>query len=229
MDQFSFSLQVPNVLPEGASNVLADHLSRNPAFQPLPPSTAGASIELSLNDDWLKLFKDAYLADPTFPRCTNNVVSLRHKFPTIIYWQMVICFTTNLNFVFRNVSYQISFGTHMSPAAGHPGVRRWYQDIRTKFHFPDMYNTALNYVASCTVCSRTKSNSHAPAGLLQASHPVTGRWTDIATDIVSGFPAVIHENATVNAILTIVDIFTNKYIYTQFQVPSRLKILLPCL
>ncbi|CAX45700.1 retrotransposon protein (fragment), putative [Candida dubliniensis CD36] len=85
-----------------------------------------------------------------------------------------------------------------------------YQDIRTKFHFPDMYNTVLNYVASCTVCSCTKSNSHAPAGLLQASHPVAGRWTDIATDIVSGFPTVTRENATVNAIFTIVDMFTNR-------------------
>ena len=99
---------------EGASNVLADHLSRNPAFQPLPPSTAGASIELSLNDDWLKLFKDAYLADPTFPRCTNNVVSLRHKFPTIIYWQMVICFTTTQLCIPQRVLPDFLWHTHVS-------------------------------------------------------------------------------------------------------------------
>lgn len=196
---------------EGASNVLADHLSRNPAFQPLPPSTAGASIELSLNDDWLKLFKDAYLADPTFSSLYEQCCQSQAQVPdyhlladgNLLYYQSKLCIP-------QRVLPDFLWHTHMSPAAGHPGVRRWYQDIRTKFHFPDMYNTALNYVASCTVCSRTKSNSHALAGLLQASHPVTGRWTDIATDIVSGFPAVIHENATVNAILTIVDIFTNR-------------------
>ena len=50
-------------------------------------------------------------------------------------WTLLGSAFSHQNFVFRNVSYQISFGTHMSPAAGHPGVRRWYQDIRTKFHF----------------------------------------------------------------------------------------------
>ncbi|KAF5210667.1 hypothetical protein E0198_003548 [Clavispora lusitaniae] len=43
-----------------------------------------------------------------------------------------------------------------------------------------------------------------------STYPPRGRWTDIATDLITGLPDATYQSRSVNAVLTIVDKFSNR-------------------
>lgn len=77
------------------------------------------------------------------------------------------------------------------------------------------------FVASCDVCARVKPATHKPNGTLQSVDPPVGRWTDIATDLITGLPAVTSRGVTYDAILTVVDKLSNRaHFYPMSQTMS---------
>ncbi|QFZ25420.1 putative transposon Ty3-I Gag-Pol polyprotein [Clavispora lusitaniae] len=197
----------------GTQNVLADHLSRNPAYAPAI-TALGAIVELDADPSWLDSFRGAYATDPFFgppyarltDSSTSPVSDDHYRFDPVtelLYYDDRLC-------VPRAVLEQFLFQTHAAVSAGHPGVRRWLQAISPHYYFPDMTATLTHYVQGCSTCQRHKYRSQRPAGLLQPSDPPRGRWTDIATDLITGLPDATYQSRSVNAVLTIVDKFSNR-------------------
>lgn len=68
---------------------------------------------------------------------------------------------------------------HDSPIGGHSGVLRTYKRISQQFYWPSMYQTMKNYVASCDIFQRTKSQTLSPAGLLPPLPIPCQVWDDV--------------------------------------------------
>jgi len=76
--------------------------------------------------------------------------------------------------------------------------------LRADFHFPMDREVVQDFVRSCEVCQRNKSEHLHPEGLLQPLDVPTMVWADVAMDFVEALPKV--NGKTV--ILTIVDCFS---------------------
>ena len=56
---------------------------------------------------------------------------------------------------------------HDSPYGGHSGVLRTYKRLTQQFYWPSMHKVIQQYVTSCTVCQKNKTETLSLAGLLQ--------------------------------------------------------------
>ena len=56
---------------------------------------------------------------------------------------------------------------HDAKIAGHFGRDKTYDSIKRHFYWPKMTEMIHEYVATCDICQRTKSEQQKPAGLLQ--------------------------------------------------------------
>lgn len=208
MSHFKFNIY----FHAGASNILADHLSRNPTYLMAPPVTAGASIAFAMDDAWLQQFASAYADDPYFSSIFSQL-TLAHPphiadyslntAGSLLYYQERLCIPLKL---LPDVLYYF----HNSEHAGHPGIRRCYDEIKSKFYYPNLFAIVSNYVISCVECHKIKPSTQLPLGLLQPVEPARGRWTHVGVDFISGFPTVLHHQQPINAILTMVCYFTGR-------------------
>lgn len=87
---------------------------------------------------------------------------------------------------------------------GHEGVQKTLQRLRASFATPRDNKLVRDYIRSCSVCQRNKTEHLHPAGLLQPLEVPKAVWADIAMDFVEGFPKV----AGKSVILTVVDRFS---------------------
>jgi len=88
--------------------------------------------------------------------------------------------------------------------AGHEGVHKTLHRLRADFHFPKDRVVVQNFVRSCAVCQKNKSEHLHPGGLLQPLDVPTTVWEDVAMDFVEALPKV--NGKTV--IMTVVDRFS---------------------
>jgi len=59
---------------------------------------------------------------------------------------------------------------HDTKVGGHSGVLRTYKKLGQQFYWPGMCKSVQEYIKNCVVCQKTKSDTLAPAGLLQPLH-----------------------------------------------------------
>ncbi|GEQ69454.1 hypothetical protein JCM33374_g3126 [Metschnikowia sp. JCM 33374] len=198
--QYNFSI---SYIP-GHENVLADHLSRNPALA--FPDSVTSSGPTSSTDVVAAITDVSSSVDRPFPSnsssSSNSSNSSRSFRPSIRPVFVQFCPVPSNSVQFQFVQF-IFF-------AGHPGIRRWLATLQKSYFFPDLKRVVENYVNGCDVCLRHKAPTSLPPGLLQRPTPPTGRWTDIATDLITGLPDASYYGLTVNAVLTIVCKFTNR-------------------
>jgi hypothetical protein len=74
---------------------------------------------------------------------------------------------------------------------GHEGVQRTLTCLRRDFHFPNMKQLVQDWVRTCVVCQRYKSEHLHPASLLLPLPVPQGVWTDVALDFVKHFPTSV--------------------------------------
>jgi hypothetical protein len=90
---------------------------------------------------------------------------------------------------------------HDSPLGGHSGVLRTYKRLAQQFYWPSMARIVKEYVASCDVCQRVKSDTLSLAGLLQPLPVPCQVWDDITMDFIEGLP----QSGRKNTIFVVVD------------------------
>lgn len=102
----------------------------------------------------------------------------------------------DLLFVPRSIRPAVLHWGHSSKLVVHPGVRGTLAAISQC----DVHR----FVASCAICTQTKSSSSPPTGLLRPLHIPSCPWSHIAMDFVKRLPS----SANNTVILTIVDRFS---------------------
>jgi len=86
----------------------------------------------------------------------------------------------------------------------HEGIQKTLQRLRTEFFIEHDRRVVRDFVSTCVVCQRNKTETLHPAGLLQPL-PVPSRvWADIAMDFIEALPKVHGKSV----ILTVVDRFS---------------------
>jgi transposase InsO family protein len=88
--------------------------------------------------------------------------------------------------------------------SGHEGVQKAVQRWRTSFYSPKALHRVREFVRSCAVCQRNKTQHLHPAGLLQPLPIPSMVWADISMDFIEGFPKVGGKSV----VLTVVDRFS---------------------
>lgn len=73
---------------------------------------------------------------------------------------------------------------------GHEGVQKTLHRLRASFYNAHDNRLVREFVKACSVCQRNKSEHLHPAGLLQPLDIPSSVWSDIAMDLVEGFPRV---------------------------------------
>jgi hypothetical protein len=87
---------------------------------------------------------------------------------------------------------------------GHEGVQRTLHRLRRDFHSPNLRTTVQDFIRSCSVCQRHKSEHLHPAGLLLPLPVPTTVWADVGLDFIEALPRVNGKSV----ILTVVDRFS---------------------
>jgi hypothetical protein len=92
----------------------------------------------------------------------------------------------------------------LAHSAGHEGVQKTLHRLRSDFFVPGDRTLVQDWVRSCEVCQRNKTESLRPAGLLQPLEVPSQVWADVSMDFIEGLPKVGGKSV----ILTVVDRFS---------------------
>jgi len=77
---------------------------------------------------------------------------------------------------------------HDSKLVGHSRVLRTYKRLAIQFHWPNMYKDVQDYVSTCEIFQKMKSEALVLAGLLQPLPVPCQVWDDITLDFIEGLP-----------------------------------------
>jgi hypothetical protein len=188
---FDFSIEYK----PGMMNVVADALSRRDTEE-------GDLLALSApRFDFIDRLHQAQLSDPALVTLSGNITAGDRQAPWLVVDGMV----------------QFARRLYISPASplvqeiiravhedGHKGVQRTLTRLRCDFHFPNMKQLVQDWVRTCVICQRYKSEHLHPAGLMLPLLLPQGVWTDVALDFVEALPCVGGKSV----ILTVVDRFS---------------------
>lgn len=179
----------------GAANAVADALSRRDTEE-------GAILALSApRFDFISKLHDAQRQDPALTALRDEVSAGMRTTP----WALVddlLQYNSRLYIPPASpLAREIIEAIHED---GHEGVQRTLHRLRRDFHIPNMKQLVQDWVRSCAVCQRYKSEHLSPAGLLLPLPVPQGVWTDIALDFVEALPRVRGKSV----ILTVVDRFS---------------------
>jgi len=77
---------------------------------------------------------------------------------------------------------------HDTKIDGHYGVLRTNKKLGQQFYWPGMHKLIQEYIKNCVVCQKTKSETLAPADLLQPLPIPYQVWDDITLDFIERLP-----------------------------------------
>lgn len=77
---------------------------------------------------------------------------------------------------------------HDSPAAGHFGITKTYDQVSKDYYWPGLRAYVKKYVSGCDTCLRNKNTHHKPYGLLQPLQIPEKPWESISVDFITQLP-----------------------------------------
>ena len=77
---------------------------------------------------------------------------------------------------------------HSSSIGGHFGYHKTLAHIQSSFTWPALRNSVKEFLRSCDVCQRFKTDCLSPAGLLQPLAIPKHVWSDVSMDFIEGLP-----------------------------------------
>ena len=163
----------------GKENSAADALSRRPNSPLLNPIFIS---QVSLWDDIRKAAATDLYMKKIFQQAAHD--------PTGHYVvKNGLCFYKQRVVVPTALRGQLLQEFHDSKVAGHSGVLRTFKRLAQQFYWPSMYKNIQDYIQQCATCQKTKSETLAPAGLLQPLPIPCLVWDDISLDFIDGLPS----------------------------------------
>jgi len=91
---------------------------------------------------------------------------------------------------------------HDTKVGSHSGVLHTFKKLGQQFYWPDIHKAVQKYIRECEICQKTKTETLAPAGLLQPLPIPCQVWDDITLDFIEGLPVLQGRDT----IMVIVDI-----------------------
>lgn len=85
---------------------------------------------------------------------------------------------------------QIMKECHDSHLGEHPGIKRTIKRISLLFWWKGLAKQVKDYVNSCLVCQRMKTQTKKPVGLLMPLPTPKAVWRNISTDFITNLPCV---------------------------------------
>jgi len=95
--------------------------------------------------------------------------------------------------------------THEEPLGGHRGFDKTLDLLKRTFHWQNMYADTKHFCETCDTCTRSKTSTQRPYGLLQPLQLPTRKWGSISMDFIVSLPLTQKKN---DSILVVVDRFT---------------------
>ncbi|KAE9284771.1 Transposon Ty3-G Gag-Pol polyprotein [Phytophthora rubi] len=96
---------------------------------------------------------------------------------------------------------------HDTPTRGHPGQAKTQLLVASKYYWPGMVKSIRSYVETCELCQRNKYIRCKPTGHLHPLEVPEQRWTDISMDFMTNLPQT---DTGFVAIFVIVDRLTKR-------------------
>ena len=95
--------------------------------------------------------------------------------------------------------------THDTAHAGHLGLDKTYQLLKTSYHWYGIKKDVRDFIASCDKCQRNKGSTRSPYGLLQPLPIPTRKWESVSMDFIVTLPRTSKGN---DALVVFVDRLT---------------------
>ncbi|CEP11259.1 hypothetical protein [Parasitella parasitica] len=152
-------------------------------------------------------------SDATFGPILKDIKNNNRKLDTndyhykdglLFYKNQAICVPDN-----EKIQKTILEQCHDSPAAGHFGITKTYDQVSRDYYWPSMRSYVKRYVTGCDTCLRNKNTHHKPYGLLQPLEIPEKPWVSISMDFITQLP----ESENYTAICVIVDRFTKMAVF----------------
>ena len=105
----------------------------------------------------------------------------------LILWQGQIYVPAN-----KELRQDIVYDFHDSAIGGHRGVTETYGKLSASYYFPGMRTFVKNYIATCDICWKIKSQRHKPYGHLQPIDPPDRPWQVVTLDFITDLPRSKH-------------------------------------
>jgi hypothetical protein len=184
---------------KGSENARADALSRRQDYSGKPTERPRAILKTSdkgmeynhellatisvVEDTQLeKEIKNAYAADENARRV------LKEPTTDFLVDQQGILRFKGLVYIPTRMRQDFVQNQHALPAHGHQGIARTFERLARDYYFPGMRKIVETVVGECVLCSKSKTNRHAPYGLLQPPPTPDKAWKSIAFDFIVKLP-----------------------------------------
>ena len=201
LQDFDFDIEYES----GRKHQDADALSRAPVDANTDGEEAllmlnsgrGSLEELQAKEEWLEPLL-AYLKDPSLPATRQTKRAAHHyELEDGVVYRRVRTDGENHHLALvvpRQLRQEVLESLHDHKTAGHLGLRKTWQKIRTRFFWPKMFKSVQNYVLSCDGCNRQKVCHQPPSGLLQPLPPTSKPFERVGLDKLGPFPESIDGN-----------------------------------
>jgi hypothetical protein len=77
---------------------------------------------------------------------------------------------------------------HDGPLAGHGGAKRTTTFLKKSYYWPNLKDSAEEYVKTCLTCQQNRTFNKKQAGLLQPLPILEGPWESVSMDFMVSFP-----------------------------------------
>lgn len=112
-----------------------------------------------------------------------NTSDYHYKDNLLFYKNQAICIPDN-----QELKKTILEQCHDSPAAGHFGITKTYDQVARDYHWPGLRAYVKKYVMGCDTCLRNKNAHHKPYGLLQPLQIPEKPWESVSVDFITQLP-----------------------------------------
>ncbi|KAJ3703306.1 hypothetical protein LUZ61_007011 [Rhynchospora tenuis] len=174
---------------KGASNVVADALSRREGYLTADSSSSELCVVSEITPQWVSELVSSYENDAWIQGLKQKLqeedVTTHHlsEHQGLLRYKGRLC-VGNAHQWRDKLFHEF----HSSNLGGHSGALVTYKRMKTLFYWPSMREFIMEHIRTCEVCQVTKPEHVPPAGFLQPLPIPQEAWNSIGMDFITGLP-----------------------------------------